>query len=200
MKAELAEAFHTEPIVCKLTDFRESRARKAQTAVVKTTCATNNVGRGTPLYMAPEILIDSRISQARSSDLKRIDIWALGMVIFCVLNPDISFPYKLDLEVAKETNPNSLFNALDHIKGLLEQERKPTGSLKYYQQQKTKWHHLRKVYENCTSFEPSAQPPVNQVVEILNDPEAQYHNVFPLAVHQGSAQKFFLGSLWLGAL
>ena len=93
----------------------------------------------------------------------------------------------MDLEVAKETNPNSLFNTLDHIKGLLEQERKPTGSLKYYQQQKTKWHHLRKVYENCTSFEPSAQPPVNQVVEILNDPEAQYHNVFPLAVRQGSA-------------
>ena len=88
---ELAEAFHTEPIVCKLTDFRESRAREAQTAVVKTTCATNNVGRGTPLYMAPEILIDSRISEARSSDLKRIDIWALGMVIFCVLNPDISW-------------------------------------------------------------------------------------------------------------
>jgi serine/threonine protein kinase len=144
-KDEIAEAFHKEPIICKLTDFGESRASEVQTAVVKSTCATKNVERGTPSYMAPEIVVDTKMSEARSVDLKRIDIWALGMVIFCVLNPNISFPYKHDLEVARAASKRQ-FNAVSHIKGLLEQQRKPTGSSKYQHLQETKCSHLVKAY------------------------------------------------------
>ena len=34
----MAEAFHQEPILCKLTDFGEGRAREIQTIAVNTTC------------------------------------------------------------------------------------------------------------------------------------------------------------------
>lgn len=184
--SEVEKAFEKEPIVCKLTDFGESRAREVQTAAGKSTCATNNVGRGTPAYMAPEILTDARLTEARSVDLKCVDIWALGMVIFSVLNLDISFPCKRHLEQARAVARGN-FKALDYIKELQEKHIKPSTSLKYQHQQTTKWSHLLKAYDECTSFKPTRRPTLIRILQLVNDKEAQYHDVIPLALHQGSA-------------
>ena len=53
-QAELIKAFSPEPIICKLTDFGESRSDEIQTKSVANT-RTANVDRGTPSFMAPEI-------------------------------------------------------------------------------------------------------------------------------------------------
>ena len=53
-EVEQRNVFDTEPIICKVTDFGESRSRATQTATICHT-ATRNVQRGSPAYMAPEI-------------------------------------------------------------------------------------------------------------------------------------------------
>lgn len=58
-KEELIRAFKREPIVCKLTDFGD------------------NVNRGTPSFMAPEIKV---LTNVGADELRRIDMWAYGML------------------------------------------------------------------------------------------------------------------------
>ena len=72
---ELLAAFNVEPIVCKLTDFGESRSEQIQTQLIANT-RTSNVDRGTPSFMAPEI---HTLREVGAEDLKRIDMWAYGM-------------------------------------------------------------------------------------------------------------------------
>ena len=35
-------------------------------------------------------------------DLKAIDIWALGMTFFRIINPDVEFPYEVELNLSSE--------------------------------------------------------------------------------------------------
>ena len=60
---------------------------------------TSNVERGTKPYMAPEIVLESgKLASATLEDMKAIDVWALGMTLFSILNPDTSFPFEIELK------------------------------------------------------------------------------------------------------
>ena len=76
-KEALREAWEKEPIICKLVDFGESRASMIQTATVCST-QTTNIDRGTPIYMAPELLspVDTSLSLEH---LKACEIWSYGV-------------------------------------------------------------------------------------------------------------------------
>lgn len=94
---QLEDLFNVEPVVCKLTDFGESRSQLLQTSLIH--AQTSNVERGTKPYMAPEIILESRkLSTASLEDMKAIDVWALGMTLFGILNPDTSFPFEIELK------------------------------------------------------------------------------------------------------
>ena len=85
---EQRNVFSEEPIICKVSDFGESRSRATQTATICHT-ATKNIERGSPAYMAPEIFKENGISSAVTiEDLKSIDVWAMGMLFYMLLNPD----------------------------------------------------------------------------------------------------------------
>ena len=60
---------------------------------------TENVNRGTPSFMTPEI---ETMIDAGADDLRRIDMWVYGMVVYCVLNPDAKFPFYFDAKDARE--------------------------------------------------------------------------------------------------
>jgi serine/threonine protein kinase len=50
--------------------------------------------RGTSVYMAPEILIKScRLEVASFENLQKVDIWAFGMVLFNLVNPNLKYPF-----------------------------------------------------------------------------------------------------------
>ena len=95
-KEAVREAWEKAPIICKLVDFGESGASMIQTATVCST-QTTNIDRGTPVYMAPELLspVDTSLSLEQ---LKACDIWSYGMVIFMLLNPDLQFPYQAEID------------------------------------------------------------------------------------------------------
>ena len=61
-----------------------------------------NIERGTKLFMAPEIILEGKLNYAAIDDLKAIDIWALGMTFFSIINPDVEFPYEVQLNLSSE--------------------------------------------------------------------------------------------------
>ena len=59
--------------------------------------------------------------------------------------------------------------------------------LKYQHIQTTKWSHLLKAYDECTSFTPTQRSTLDRILQLVNNKEAQHYDVIPLALHQGSA-------------
>ena len=78
-----------EPIICRLTDFGEARSSIHQTQIMVTT-KTNLTGIGTVPFMAPEVLLGGCLTnQACLDDLFKVDVWAFGITLFYLLNPDL---------------------------------------------------------------------------------------------------------------
>ena len=89
--------YQSRLVACKLTDFGESRSLLIQTQTVLAS-KTNNVDRGTVVYMAPELLLKKMaLSIASIDDLKFKDIWALGMIFFAMINPNLKSSYILEI-------------------------------------------------------------------------------------------------------
>lgn len=148
--------------------------------------------------MAPEILTNFLKIPASLLDLRRIDIWALGMVIYAVINPDIPTPFKKEIQCVKASADESL-NVISCLRNLLKNEKKPTLSSKYVALQQGKWRHLKEAYEMCTTLQPSRRLNIEEVLEIL-DSDPDYISVFPLEVHQGSVVKKFDQRMAIGGI
>ena len=70
--------------------------------------------------MAPEIQAPLQLLKvATFEDLKKVDIWAFGMVLFNLLNPDLQYPYQLDTKQKIA------------VKDLVADKKLPTLSTKY---------------------------------------------------------------------
>ncbi len=97
IKTDFKTAYADCPIVCKLADFGLSRSLELQTKILmsKTQC----IGRGTLEYMAPEIHLPKQ-SSVNQDDLKKSDIWSLGIVMHQMVNPNVFGPYHNELEHA----------------------------------------------------------------------------------------------------
>ena len=61
-----------------------------------------NIERGTKLFMATKIILEGKLNYAAINDLKAIDIWALGMTFFSIINPDVEFPDEVELNLSSE--------------------------------------------------------------------------------------------------
>ena len=60
---------------------------------------TRNLDRGTPAFMAPEITLPELVKLQENGSiefLKKVDIWALGLVFYNLVNPTLSCPFKYD--------------------------------------------------------------------------------------------------------
>ena len=50
----------------------------------------------------------TRLQVATTDDLKRVDIWALGMILFVLLNPCLKYPYSQELKCSLEKGESAL--------------------------------------------------------------------------------------------
>ncbi len=119
-KEEILQHWHLgtmRSVICKLTDFGESRSHLIQTRTLVSS-KVENLNRGSPAYMAPEILLsEKRPGFATMDDLKSVDLWALGMLMFVVANPSIAYPYQLQIE--RECNLFSSKDSREALENLL---------------------------------------------------------------------------------
>lgn len=203
---ELPRVFADCPVVCKLTDFGESRSNLLQTATI-IHAKTRNIERGTKPYMAPEIVLEGRLSCATMDDLKAIDVWALGMTFFNIINPDIQFPYEIELSLSSEKAPDrdSKFEQL--LKEMLASKSKPRSSKKYQERRSKERVLLDRLHYQCTAFDPMLRPSAENVLMELNgktenEPsfsgddarlEVRETKVFVISCFVSSINFFFLG-------
>jgi serine/threonine protein kinase len=117
----------SKPVVAKLSDFGESRASLIQTRSLLQS-KTINLNRGSPAYMAPEA-INACSSPADLNELKQMDIWSTGMIMYHLLNPSVRHPYSEDIDSA-----NAL-PIVEQLKQNLADKKLPSMVDKYKQMQ-----------------------------------------------------------------
>ena len=117
--------YQSRPVACKLTDFGESRSLLIQTQIVLV-LKTNNVDRGTVVYMAPELPLKE---MATIDDLRFADIWALGMIFITMINPNLKSPYILEIRPQRGISFQGELKSF--ITSLVRSERYPMQDAKY---------------------------------------------------------------------
>ncbi|KAL9977345.1 hypothetical protein ACROYT_G014737 [Oculina patagonica] len=117
--------------------------------------------------MAPEIVCENRKpTHVTLEDMKAIAIWALGMTLFNVINPDLHFPYEIEFKASSPPpDPDlarSRFQRL--LQEKMENETKPESSKKYHCLHASEWNPLEEVFDKCTNFDASLCPSVQNVI------------------------------------
>ena len=156
---EMRRLKSVRPVICKLADFGESRSQLLQTNG-RNNPGTNLVARGTTPFMAPEILLPEGIAYLSTTlsleDLKRVDIWALGQVLYCLINPGVSYPFERD--------------GIDIPQVILmhRQRKRPSADPKYQPKHSTVWSRVHDAFQACTKHDPTKRPNASQVLVVLH--------------------------------
>ena len=188
---DLHEIYHERPIACKLTDFGESRSLFIQTQLIVSS-KTTTVDRGTVVYMSPELLVEEkRLTKASIADLIMADVWALGMVIFTLLNPSLKSPYILEMRAEGVRTQEQLKK---FITELLRNEKLPQHDEKYDIDRATVWFALEEVFRGCLNFNREKRLSLQEAAQILarrHDRFSMDFQVINLRVSQATALEHF---------
>ena len=165
--AELNMAIKNNPIQCKLTDFGESRSLIHQTRTVLVT-RTKHMQRGTLLFMVPEQLPGKcQIKQAKQENLMKVDIWQLGMTLFCLINPGLNAPF--DIEFDRMTDIPEFPEEL--IANYLNAGNLPTTLDRYHIQRQIYWNRIYYAHRMCSQVNPGEQQSLDDVRNCIEKKE-----------------------------
>lgn len=169
-RTAIEQAWLNECIVSKIADFGESRSSFNQTAAISHT-RTTNFERGTFVFNPPEMLTAKHDTSFSLADLKRADVWSLGMFMFILLNPDLEYPYAIEME---NQSVSTSTQARTAIHSLMHHNKKPTFSEKYSSIRAVDWICIEKAFQACTSFLPSERVTASQALRIVG---SQKHEI-----------------------
>ena len=175
----LSAAFQQCPIVCRLTDFGLSRSVDTQTQTVPT-LKTKSISCGTPAYMAPEMFLNE-LESATQIDLKRADMWSMGLVAHTMMNPELGSPYRAEMEESGVTNPDIA------LKDLLVKRQLPKHGSKYEKLRVTSWWQLEDIFNLCARFNSIDRLSAEQMLCFHQNSLTNSFQVFPMSVSQSSA-------------
>ena len=157
------EYWEKRPIIAKLGDFGESRSKLVQTSSLLHT-RTENVNRGTPVFMAPELhRIDS--GPMNLDKLKCTDVWSMSMIFFMLINPDLRYPYQKEIKDVK----NSGITCKSIMKEVYEKLEAPKHSAQYTEQRNGPWSKIEKAFLFSAKF--AGRPTARQVHDLLYQEE-----------------------------
>ena len=159
-EADRAKMFHDIPIKAKLTDFGESKDSFIQTQTLVES-RTRGVNRGTPpVFIAPEFHSGLNV-EANLEELKQADMWAFGLIIYCLLNPDKGNPYICDMKTAGMTP------SIESLKQILKKKQLPRHGVKYESHRVTEWSAMEETFNACAKFDPKERPVASAVKDLL---------------------------------
>ena len=144
---------------------------------------SSNLEKGTLTYMAPELILNSLVG-ASVEDLKRVDVWALGMTFFVLLNPDQQGPYFL------EHGEKELIPYRKVIEGKMRAKEMPRISEMYHREQASEWNKVEKAFHQCIAFDATARPAARDIQRLLED-QTTNRRCMSLAVSQQSTVEQF---------
>ena len=101
-------AFGKKSIFCKLGDLGGARSMYTQTNALTGKICTATVHRGNLASMVQKRIVEElSIASAGTEELKTVDIWAVSMAFFTILNPDQSYPFQNNLKnIANKVTSN----------------------------------------------------------------------------------------------
>lgn len=145
----LAEEWMARPVIAKLTDFGEGRSTAIQTLSVCNTQTMCCAQRGTVPFQSPEASKDGQPKNL--VDLQAMDLWAMGMVLWCVANPECRYPYHDDIqeEIKEGTSSEAAITELLRLGKL------PRDGNKYCSQRAGPWRTLAQASRYCCKMNPS---------------------------------------------
>ncbi len=179
-KSSFSSEYERNPIVCKIADFGLSRSSETQTRSIIQS-RTNDICRGTPIYMAPEI-INGKLQKASITDLKKTDVWSLGLLSFAAINPNLNNPY------CKAIEDLGVEFGLDTMKEIMVNQKLPVYDNKYESIRVAEWWQAEELFSRCCTFDPDLRPSIEELVPVvnINDPEASL-DIISLGLSQNSA-------------
>ena len=179
-QVQKAKCWEREPCAVKLTDFGESWGQLCQTAQ-SIRSHTKNVFKGTPPFMAPEIIDPTRRpSEMDEEQMKKADVWSLCMVFFCLINPSIKIPYFQEARRANKLKEWKKF-LIDMVSGGI----LPQGDNSFDLLKATKWNNIYDAFINGAKVNPCERNDLSQLKALLQQDITS--TGFPFHVHQGSA-------------
>lgn len=141
---------------------------------------TVNIYKGTPAFMAPEIVNPAIQPQTLSEEqLKKADIWSLGMSMFCLVNPDCQVRY------VKEASQADKRKWVEYISRKASSGIYPEESMRYEYLQASTWVKAHEAFLACIQVDPIKLPKLDEIEEILNQEETS--DDYPLVIRQGTA-------------
>ena len=152
----------TPPVTCKVTDFGEAKAYSIRTNS-NAASRTNYTDKGTLPFQAPEVVMEV-LKSAKLMDLRRMDIWAFGCVVFCMLNPDLSHPYEQEYQWAVAHGTEKQLRKV--IRMCMRKGAQPEHS-EEYSELKQSLPDLEDVMEAAMTFDPMARPAIFSVVKYV---------------------------------
>lgn len=148
---ELEFMWNYKPVVCKIADFGEGRSAIIQTQTLISS-KVQTLDRGSPAYMAPEIFLpELQPQESTLEQLKAVDAWAYGMVLFVLVNPALRYPFQEEL--IKERSSNPFRSVEDYLKVILRRCQRPQCTSIYEVQQATVWNTALSLHESYTEFD-----------------------------------------------
>lgn len=131
-------------------------------------------------------------SDAFIPDLLLADLWALGMIFFCVINSSLKFRYRSEIRSARcVSSPEELKK---FICSLFRQKKHPLPDTNYEIQRATVYCGLEDVYSGCVNFERHHRMPLKEAAKILkrsSDSPPENVHVVHLNVSQGTGIENF---------
>ena len=128
----------------------------------------------------------SRLATANQSDLKKMDIWSLGLVASAMVNPNLINPF------CKEAERLGCNYSMEAMKCIMLTQQLPQHDQKYESIRVTQWWQVVEVFTMCAKFDPGSRPSAEEVLRSINidDPEVS-HLIKPLTVSQNTALENF---------
>ena len=127
---------------------------------------TSKLSQGTPVYMAPELFIQKfALHSAMHEDLKRADVWSLGMIFYILINPDLRTPYQVNFDQSRGV----LWQLI--LQENLSESKKPLMSNKYENNRGSQWSVIDKLFDDCVHFKPLSRPTLDHIGDILKNPD-----------------------------
>ena len=143
--------WENSPVVCKLADFGEGRSNIIQTQSLLTS-RVQELDRGTPAYMSPEVFLpELRPQEATLEQLKAVDSWVFGMILFVLANPSVGYPYQEELQ--QEASLNLVKDPRENMREILRRRQRPNCSKSYEVQHATVWNDILVLHEEFTDFD-----------------------------------------------
>ena len=136
--------------------------------------------------MAPEILIQEELlGFAGIDEMKKIDIWALLMTLYLVINPDQTHLFELNINESRKnsTDKVSVTSAEQKLKGFLSRKEFPLFSPSHEKEQCFHYQIIREIVVNGMKHNPNERWSIQKLLKFF------YESIdyLPLTVSEATA-------------